>query len=281
VHRGRETSTHYFSCSGWAKCGTHKQHDGTSTPNLCFCIWWDLWVRSVFWCVRGMKHRCTIFHAPMHQLRMPQKVCWDTSHQTCTFASVGICRSHSALWCAWGVKRRHTISHARVGPCGSCKKCIGTHRAELVFLHLVGSVGPKCILVHPGCETSTHYFSCSCAPGADPTKSVPEQITSKLCFYIQCVLSVQCAFWCVWGVKHRLTIFILLCARCRSHKKRAGTYYTKLVFLHPVGFVSHVVRSSAFVREMSMLYYSRSGGPGMDPNKSVQGHITSTLCFCI
>jgi hypothetical protein len=32
-------------------------------------------------------------------------------------------------------------------------------------------------------------------------------------------------------------------ARCSFHKKRAGTRYAELVFLHPVGFASLVVHS--------------------------------------
>jgi hypothetical protein len=51
-----------------------------------------------------------------------------------------------------------------------------------VFLHLVGSKGHECILVCPGCETSTHYFSCSGGTGTDSTKSVPGHVTSNLCF---------------------------------------------------------------------------------------------------
>jgi hypothetical protein len=34
-------------------------------------------------------------------------------------------------------------------------------------------------------------------------------------------------------------------ARCGFHKKRAGTRYTKLMILHPVGYVGHVVHSHA------------------------------------
>jgi hypothetical protein len=41
---------------------------------------------------------------------------------------------------------------------GSQKKHIGTRYVELVFLYPV-RFGTLCILVHPGCERSMHYFS--------------------------------------------------------------------------------------------------------------------------
>jgi hypothetical protein len=56
-------------------------------------------------------------------------------------------------------------------PCGSHKKHIGTSYAELVFLHLMGFAGSRCVLMRSGREYSTHYFSCSCAPAEDPSKS--------------------------------------------------------------------------------------------------------------
>jgi hypothetical protein len=44
VHLGHQTSTHYFSCSGGSEAVSLKGVLGHVTPNLCFCIWWDLWV---------------------------------------------------------------------------------------------------------------------------------------------------------------------------------------------------------------------------------------------
>jgi hypothetical protein len=42
--------------------------------------------RSAFWCVRGVKHRHTIFHAQVGLVQIPQKARRDTFHQTCVFA---------------------------------------------------------------------------------------------------------------------------------------------------------------------------------------------------
>jgi hypothetical protein len=41
--------------------------------------------------------------------------------------------------------------------------------------------------------------------------------------------------------------FMLRWARCSCHKKRITTRYAKVVFLHLVGSVGHVVYSGAFV----------------------------------
>jgi hypothetical protein len=55
-----------------------------------------------------------------------------------------------------------------------------------------------------------------------------------------------------------------------------------LCFLHPMGFVGHVVHSTAsLVRNVDTLFFI----PGWDwyrfHKKSVLGHVTPNLCFCI
>jgi hypothetical protein len=63
--------------------------------------------------------------------------------------------------------------------------------------------------------------------------------------------------------------------------KSTRTHYTKLVFLPPMGLR---VTKCILVRpgpEMSMHYFSCSGGPDAISIKSVSGHVTPNLCFCI
>jgi hypothetical protein len=102
-------STHYFSCSGGPGIDTRKSVLGHVTPHKCFGILCDM-------CVRGVKCQCTIFHARVGEVWIPQKARRDTLRQTCAFASGGIYGPHSKLWCIQGAKHRHIIFHARVGP---------------------------------------------------------------------------------------------------------------------------------------------------------------------
>jgi hypothetical protein len=76
------------------------------------------------------------------------------------------------------------------GRCDFYKKRAGTHYAELVFLHLVGSTGHVVIPVRPGREISMHYFACSGGPSAVTLKSAPRYVMMKLCFCIRCDLRV-------------------------------------------------------------------------------------------
>jgi hypothetical protein len=73
---------------------------------------------------------------------------------------------------------------------GLHKKRAGTGYTELVFLHLVGVCVSRSAFVHPGCETSTHFFSFSGGPSVVSIKSTAGHVTTNLCYRIQWDLSV-------------------------------------------------------------------------------------------
>jgi hypothetical protein len=125
---GRELLTHCFSCSSGPAVDPIKCAAGHVTPNLCFCILCDLVSGTAFWSIRSMKHRCTIFHAPMDSMQIPQKAYRDTLHRTCIFASGVIYVSRSSYWWVRVTKRRCTIFMLGWAWCGLQKKHSGTHR---------------------------------------------------------------------------------------------------------------------------------------------------------
>jgi hypothetical protein len=82
-------------------------------------------------------------------------------------------------------------------------------------------------------------------------------------------------------MKHQCTIFHARMGWCGFHKKRARTRYAELVFLHPVGSVSHIVHSGASAAQNVEEVFFTIGGPGAVSIKKVMGHVTPNLCFCI
>jgi hypothetical protein len=82
------------------------------------------------------------------------------------------------------------------------------------------------------------------------------------------------AFGCLWYAKRQRTFFILGWDEIRFDKKRAWTRYAEHVILHLVGFVGHVVHSSA------------SGAQNIDAlflmlGWDRYGYVTPNLCFYI
>jgi hypothetical protein len=195
------------------------------------------------------------------------------------------------------------------------KKCGGTCYAEHVFLHPMGSAGQVVhsaksvretsthyflcsggpgMVLHPVgsaghivhyvasvCETSTHYFSYSGGPGA-VSKKVHRDTLCRTCVFISGVIcGSRSALRYIQGTKHRHTIFHSRVEPMRFPKKSGRTRYAELAFLHPMGSAGQVVHSAVSGRETSTHYFLCSGRPGAVFLKSVPGHVTPNLCFCI
>jgi hypothetical protein len=82
------------------------------------------------------------------------------------------------------------------------------------------------------------------------------------------------------GVRNINALFFMLgWDQYRFHKKRAGTRYAKLVFLHLVGCAGHIVHSGASTLRNIDALFSCSGGTCTDSTKSASGHVMPNLCF--
>jgi hypothetical protein len=77
VHPGREMSMHYFSCLDAPGAVSIKSAPGHVTPNMRFASGGICGSHCAFQGIRGMKYRCTIFHAQVGLVRFPKKACRD------------------------------------------------------------------------------------------------------------------------------------------------------------------------------------------------------------
>jgi hypothetical protein len=122
--------------------------------------------RSAFRYVRGVKHRCTIFHARVALVRFPKK-CTGTRYAELVFlflvGSVGHAEHcgisgapniDALFFLLWWVQ------------CGFKKSAPGHVTPNMCFSRQCDLRVTLSIPVHPGPETLTHYFSYSGCLGA-------------------------------------------------------------------------------------------------------------------
>jgi hypothetical protein len=138
---GRETSVHNFSYSGGSGAVFKKSTSGDVAPKLCFASGEICGSRSAFLWVRGVKHRCTIFHACMGPVQFPEK-CMETRYTVAVFLLPVGSACHAVHFSASEV-RNVSVLFFTLGWawCGFHKKHAGTHYKKLRLLHQAGSAG--------------------------------------------------------------------------------------------------------------------------------------------
>jgi hypothetical protein len=101
-----------------------------------------------------------------------------------------------------------------------------------------------------------HYFSYSCGPGADPTKSTLGHVMPNICFCILCDMRVT---YCILVLpEHKISMYYFSFsseASAEPTKSAPGLVMLNMYFLHLVRPAGHVVRSCAFgVRNVTTLF---------------------------
>jgi hypothetical protein len=130
-----------FFMLGWDWCSFHKNCVGTSYIKLVLLHPGGYAGHKVHYGASGMKHRCTIFHARVGPVWIPQKVNWDTLRRTCVLYPVG--SVGNVVHCGVSGARIINVLFFLLGwdRYRFQKKCIETHYAKLVFSYPVGSTG--------------------------------------------------------------------------------------------------------------------------------------------
>jgi hypothetical protein len=155
----------------------------------------------------------------------------------------------------------------------------GTHYTELVFLHPIGSTGHVVRSSASGHESQHTIFYALVGPLRIPQKQHRDTLHRNYVFASIGIYGSRSVFCCVQGAEHRRSIVMLRWAQFRSHKNRIGTRYAKLVSLHPVGSMGHVVCFVAFGAQSINALFFVLGWARFGSHKMRVGNITPNLYF--
>jgi hypothetical protein len=124
-----------------------------------------------------------------------------------------------------------------------------------------------------------YYFSFSGWTGTDSIKNASRHLTPNLYFASSRICGSCSALRCVRGMKRQCTIFLARVGPVGIPEKGVETQYAKLLFLHPMGYVGHVVHFGASGgRNIDTLFFLL-GGIGMDSTKMCLVTLCRTCVF--
>jgi hypothetical protein len=127
--------------------------------------------RSALWNIRGVKRRCTIFHARWARCRSHKKRVRTRYNEHVSLHLVGS-SGHVVHSGVSAVRNIDELFSFPVGPDADTTKSLSGHVIlNLCFCMQWDLWFTYCILVRPGHETSPQCFSCWGGPSLDPKKS--------------------------------------------------------------------------------------------------------------
>jgi hypothetical protein len=130
--------------------------------------------------------------------------------------------------------------HARVRPVWTPKSAPGRVTLNLCFCIWCDLRVTYCISVRPEHETLTHNYPCLGGPGAVSIKKRRDTLCRNCVFASGAICGSYSAFWCVWGAKHRHTIFHARVGLAQfPHKACWDTLRRTCVFASGAIYVSH------------------------------------------
>jgi hypothetical protein len=126
---------------GWGRYGFDKNRIGTHYIEHVFLHPLGSAGHVVHFGASMTRNVGALFSCLVEPVCIRRKARRDMFRQTCVSTSGGICGPRSAFRCVGGAKCQHTFFMIGWDRYGYDKKRAGTHDAELVFLHPVGSTG--------------------------------------------------------------------------------------------------------------------------------------------
>jgi hypothetical protein len=114
-----------------------------------------------------------------------------------------------------------------------------------------------------------------------PQKACRDTLRRTCVIALGGICGSSCTFWCIWGMKYQRNIFHARLCPVWIQQIACLIRYTEHLFLHPMRSMGHVARfGGSEVRNIDAIFFI-PGWAKREYHKSVPGHVTPNLCFCV